>query len=579
MYRKLLYLLTILLSFFVSSCSNDDTPIESHNVMADGTYEGIGEGRSGMIKIAITVENHAITSAKVLTQSESKFAQESLQEMIDRILKAQTTQDVDVVTGATLTSTGVISAMTMAIDAAYGKKVQEPDYADTSCDVVVVGGGGAGLATAIQAVNDGASVIVLEKRNYLGGNTNSSTGGINAAVTRFQQALNIVDSKDLFYNDIMVGGHNLNDPVLVHTLVENAPTTLDWLAGLGADLTDVGMMAGSSIARTHRPKGGTAIGPHLMKVLANNAHDMNIDIRTGNTVTDVLRADDGSTSGVTVKTESGKTYTIHAKAVVLATGGFGANLDMVKSYKKELAGFSTVNHKGATGDAFAWVEKFDAQLYQMEQIQIHPTVDARNTLLITEAVRGNGAILVNRSGQRFANELSTRDVLSAAILAQDGASAFIIFDTGVRQSLSAIETYASQQLLTEGETVAELARKAGIDEKTLELSISKYNQYQQDQNDPDFGRKASEMPRSLSIAPYYCIEVKPAIHHTMGGIHINAECNALDKKGNPIPGLFAAGEVTGGVHGGNRLGGNGVADIVVFGKIAGSQAARWAKSR
>lgn len=183
---------------------------------------------------------------------------------------------------------------------------------------------------------------------------------------------------------------------------------------------------------------------------------------------------------------------------------------------------------------------------------------------------------MNRSGQRFANELSTRDVLSAAILAQEGASAFIIFDTGVRKSLSAIETYASQNLLIEGQTIAELARNANIDEKTLELSVEKYNQYQQDQLDPDFGRKATEMPRPISIAPYYCIEVKPAIHHTMGGIHINAECNALDNAGNPIPGLFAAGEVTGGVHGGNRLGGNGVADIVVFGKIAGSAAAKWA---
>lgn len=267
------------------------------------------------------------------------------------------------------------------------------------------------------------------------------------------------------------------------------------------------------------------------------------------------------------------------KATVLATGGFGANLPMVTSYRKDLEGFSTVNHKGATGDAFSWVKKFNAHLYQMEQIQIHPTVEAHNTLLITEAVRGNGAILVNRSGLRFANELSTRDVLSAAILKQEAASAFIVFDASVRKLLAAIETYASQGLLLEGNTLQELASNAGIDKDVFAETITKYNEYQATGEDKDFGRKQSEMPCQLNTAPYYCIEVKPAIHHTMGGIHINEACNALTLDGKTIPGLFAAGEVTGGVHGGNRLGGNGVADIVVFGKIAGASAAKYVKTK
>lgn len=580
MTRKILTLLCfVFMMLFCVSCSTEDSTSAPEEVMIDGTYEGIGEGRGGMIKIAITVEGHMITKATVLTQSESSFAQESLHAMIDRIITAQTADGVDVITGATLTTTGVLQAMKMAIDAAYGRKNQQTEYKDTECDVVVVGGGGAGLSTAIEATSLGAKVIVLEKRNYLGGNTNSSTGGINAAETQFQKAKGITDSKSTFFEDIMNGGHNLNDPLLVHTLVDNAPSTLDWLSAFGADLSDVGMMAGSSNPRTHRPANGTAIGPHLMKVLQNKAKELKIDIRTGNTVTDVLRADDGSASGVTVKMDNGKSYTVKAKAVVIATGGFGANLTMVTSYRKELEGFSTVNHKGATGDAFSWVKKFNADLYQMDQIQIHPTVEAHNTLLITEAVRGNGAVLVNRSGKRFANELSTRDVLSAAILSQESKSAFIVFDNGVRKSLAAIETYACQGLLIEGNTLQELASKAGIDMYVFAETVTKYNEYQASGVDKDFGRKQSEMPRQLNTPPYYCIEVKPAIHHTMGGIHINAECNALTPEGKPILGLFAAGEVTGGVHGGNRLGGNGVADIVVFGKIAGSSAAKWAKSK
>lgn len=561
------------------SCSQEEAPSAPEEIMLDGTYEGIGEGRGGMIKIAITVEDHKITKATVLSQSESTFAQESLFAMIDRIMTAQAVEGVDAISGATITTTGVLQAMKMAIDAAYGRSNQQTEYKDTACDVVVVGGGGAGLATAIEATTHGAKVIVLEKRHYLGGNTNSSTGGINAAETQFQQAKGIVDSKLTFFDDIMNGGHHLNDPSLVQTLVDNASPTLDWLSGFGADLTNVGMMAGSTNPRTHRPANGAAIGPHLMKVLQNQSKALGVDIRTGNTVTDVLRADNGSACGVTVQLESGKSYTITAKAVVIATGGFGANLSMVTSFRKDLEGFATVNHKGATGDAFAWVKKFNAELYQMEQIQIHPTVEAHNTLLITEAVRGNGAILVNRSGMRFANELSTRDVLSAAILNQESKSAFIVFDAEVRKSLAAIETYASQGLLIEGSTLNELAQKAGIDCRTLDETVAKYNYYQRNGADEEFRRKKSEMPRQLATPPYYCIEVKPAIHHTMGGIHINAECNALTPDGKIIPGLFAAGEVTGGVHGGNRLGGNGVADIVVFGKIAGASAAMWAKQQ
>ena len=577
---KIIQYFTLLLfsAIFISSCSCGNAELDSaQEYMADGTYEGIGEGRGGMIKIAIMVKDHKITDAKVISQSESSFAQESLYAMIDRIMEAQKTEGVDVISGATLTTSGVLQAMTMAIDAAYGRKQKSTEYTDTECDVVVVGGGGAGLSTAIEATSLGVKVIVLEKRSYLGGNTNSSTGGINAAETRFQEAKGIHDSKDVFFNDIMTGGHNINDSVLAHTLVDNAPQTLDWLSEFGADLTDVGMMAGSTNPRTHRPTNGAAIGPHLMKVLINKSKEMNIDIRTGNTVTDILRANDGSACGVNIKTDDGKTYVIRAKAVVIATGGFGANLSMVTSYRNDLEGFATVNHKGATGDAFEWVKKFNAHLYQMEQIQIHPTVEAHNTLLVTEAVRGNGAILVNRDGKRFANELSTRDKLSAAILAQEGNSAFILFDSGIRKSLAAIETYASQGLLIEGNTLDELSRKIGTDADVLKATVETYNKYQQAGNDPDFERKKIEMPRPLTDAPYYCIEVKPAIHHTMGGIHINADANVLTPDGKPVPGLFAAGEVTGGVHGGNRLGGNGVADIVVFGKIAGGAAARWVK--
>ena len=567
-------LISFLATLFVAySCSpssviEDDKP----EVMNDGVYEGIGEGRNGMIKVAVTVENHVITDVRVVQQSESSFAQETITTLINEIMQAQTTDGIDAISGATLTSNGVIEAMTMAINAALGVQPTIPEYKDTECDVVIVGAGGAGLAAAIEATASGADVIVLEKRSFIGGNTNSSTGGINAAETRFQEALGIKDSRTAFYNDIMTGGHQLNDVVLAHTLADKSSETLHWIADLGADLTDVGTMAGSSIPRTHRPKGGLAIGPHLMKVLYDKAKEMEIDIRTSNTVTDVKRASDGSVAGVEVQCSNGKSYSISSRAVILATGGFGANMKMVSQFRKDLEGFATVNHPGATGDAFAWVSKFRAELYQMEQIQTHPTVEIHKTVLITEAVRGNGAILVNRDGRRFVNEMDMRDAVSAAILNQSEQSVFLVFDDGVRKSLASIETYFDQGLVTEAASTIGLASKIGISGDTFSNTISAYNDFQKTGEDKDFSR--TSMPLPLSKSPYYAIEVKPAIHHTMGGVHINADANVLDSDGNEIKGLFAAGEVTGGVHGGNRLGGNGVADIVVFGKTAGASATK-----
>lgn len=562
------HLLVLLVSVLFAACTPDHV---NQEVMLDGTYEGLGEGRGGIIKLAVDVREHRIEAARVLAQSESVFAQSCIDDMINRVIEAQSA-DVDAISGATLTSNGVKSAMKMAIDRAYGRISNNDIFADTQTDVVVIGAGGAGLSAAIEASARGAEVIVLEKREFIGGNTNSSTGGINGAETSFQKDLGIIDSKELFYDDIMKGGHYLNDPSLVRTLVENAPSTLDWIAQMGADLTDVGLMGGSSVKRTHRPKGGLAIGPHLIKVMHDEAVIRGVIIRTGNTVQDILMSSDGKASGVRVSQIGGSDYTIKAKAVIIATGGFGANLTMVSSYCPQLSGFSTVNHKGATGDAFSWVEKFGAELYQMDKIQTHPTVDARNSLMITEAVRGNGAILLNRDGKRFVNEMDTRDVVSEAILNQNKGTAFLFFDQTVRESLSAIENYDKLGLLVQSPDLAGIASKTGLDEAALSQSIQRYNGFQSCGEDTDYHRSGVQMPVPLAKAPYYVVEVKPAIHHTMGGIHIDSLARVINMEGRPIEGLFACGEVTGGVHGGNRLGGNGVADIVVFGRIAGREA-------
>ena len=569
----------LLLLCCLCACSKED-PVPIDPVMQDGVWTGTGEGRSGTILVRITVEQHRIADIVVVSQSESSFAQDAINEMVARALQKQAllSTEADAVSGATLTSNGVIDAVNMAIRAALGQSDGgKTVYSDGSCDIVVIGAGGAGLSAAVAAASGGKlRIIVLEKQGILGGNTNYSTGGINAAGTDAQQALGIVDSPDLFYEDTMRGGKQKNIPALVRSLVDHAAATISWLSSLGADLSDVGLMGGSSVKRTHRPKGGTAIGPHLMKVLKEASSKSNIEIRTSNKVLGLLSSN-GTVTGVKVENADGSTYRLQAKAVVIATGGFGANLDMVTGYQPSLAGFATLNHPGATGDAFSWLADVGGSTIHMEYIQIHPTAEAENHILITEAVRGNGAILVNHAGERFVNEMDTRDVVSAAILRQEKQEAFLVFDDAVRKSLASIETYANQHLMAEGADVAALAGLAGLPPAALSATLDRYNSFQKAGVDEDFGRSSAEMTAALSTAPFYAIRVKPAIHHTMGGIKVDADMHVLRSDDTPVPGLFAAGEVTGGIHGANRLGGNGVADIVVNGRIAGLKAAEYAK--
>ena len=563
------------------ACTNDDNPIVKLDMeqLQDGEWTGSGEGRSGTIIVKVTVENHQVTNVTVVSQSESSFAQETINNLCESAIgrTAEMSVEVDGITGATLTSTGVIDAINMALQTAMGKPVDKDKiYQDGTCDIVVVGAGGAGLSAAVAAAETAGSlkIIVLEKQHIIGGNTNSSTGGINAAETDIQKGLGIEDSKRLFYDDIMKGGKYENIPSLVQNFVEHAPMTISWLTGLGADLSDVGLMGGSSVKRTHRPQGGTAIGPHLMKILKSATSNKNIEIRTSNKVLDLLSAVDGSVTGVKVQNADGSTYRLTAKAVIIATGGFGANLEMVASLQPSLKGFATLNHSGATGDAFGWMTAIGGATVQMANIQIHPTAETTNHILITEAVRGNGAILVNHEGKRFCNEMDTRDVVSAAILKQTQGEAFLIFDQGVRKSLASIETYANQHLLKEGNSIVKLAEAINVTAAELEATLNRYNAQQKAGTDEDYGRSAAQMTAALEVAPYYAVCVTPAIHHTMGGLSVNTSTQVLKADGTPIPGLYAAGEVTGGLHGANRLGGNGVADIVVNGRLAGIAAAQ-----
>lgn len=547
-----------------------------------GTYTETATGFGGPVDVTITVLEDKIEEVKIEGDQETENIGSFAVDMLDdRIMEAQS-PNIDALTGATVTSNAILGAAKKAMrdagadlnafPAKEEEEVAEKDKKDLDTDVVIIGAGGAGMTAAINTAQAGKDVILLEKMPYAGGNTTKATGGMNAAETHYQAEQGIDDSVEQFVEDTMEGGHNINDKDLVTTLAENSAEAIDWLDSIGAPLPKVSFSGGATNARIHAPEDGSGVGAYLVTSLLKKMDELDINVMYDTKATSLI-SKDGTVTGV--KAESKDTeYTINAKAVILATGGFGNNEDMIVQYRKDLKGTVTTSAPGITGDGIVMAEDVGADLVDIEQIQLHPTVEQKTSMLITESVRGDGAILVNQDGKRFTDELLTRDVVSAAELEQPGSYAYIIFDQRLRDGLKAIEKYVSTGITVQGDTIEELAEKIDVDPATLAETLKNWNQYVADQNDPDFGRTTG-MDHDLSQAPFYAIKIAPGIHHTMGGVHIDTDARVIDKDGNPIPGLFAAGEVVGGVHGGNRLGGNAVADIVVFGKIASESAVEY----
>ena len=497
-------------------------------------------------------------------------------EIKDRILAANSPY-VDTISGATSQCEAFKKAVTKAIAESYrvaiiaeGGNPDEQNY-----DVVVIGSGGAGLAAAIEAHDKGASVIIIEKMPIIGGNTNKASAGMNAAETKFQVKAGIKDKKEWFYNETLKGGKNKNNPELLHYFVEHAPEAIDWLDAKGIELNNLTTTGGMSVDRTHRPESGAAVGGFLISGLVKNINQRDIEVMLDTSVTEIEFAD-GKVKAVLTIDEDGNTKRVNTKAVIVATGGFGANAEMVCHYRPDLANFVTTNHKGATGSGIALLQKIGADTVDMNEIQIHPTVEQKTAYLISESIRGGGAILVSQNGERFVNELDTRDKVSNSIIALPEHYSYILFDEQVKIENKAAETYIANGFAAQADSLADLAKTLDIDPETLSETIERYNTFVEEKEDKDFGRTTG-LRHTISQAPFYAIQIAPGIHHTMGGVTINSNTEVLDENKNVLAGAYAAGEVAGGVHGGNRIGGNAVADIIIFGIQAGDQAANYVK--
>ncbi len=552
------------------------------NLFIPGTYTETGTGFGGEITVTTTVSENKIEDVQITGDHETEnIGTFAVQMLGERILAAQS-PNVDALTGATVTSNAILGAFKKTLTAAgadmsafapaedKGKALKK--YEDLTTDIVIIGAGGAGMTAAINATQAGKDVILLEMMPYAGGNTTKATGGMNAAETHYQKEQGIEDSVEQFVEDTMKGGHDINDRELVTIMAENSAAGIDWLDSIGAPLPKISFSGGATNQRIHAPEDGSGVGAYLVTALLKKMDELGIKVMYNTKATDLLSLE-GTVNGVMAESDD-TYYTIHSKAVILATGGFGNNQEMIVRYREDLEGTVTTSAPGIMGDGIVMAQAVGADLVDIDQIQLHPTVEQKTSMLITESVRGDGAILVNQEGKRFTDELLTRDKVSAAELAQPGSYAYIIFDQKLREGLKATEKYISTGITVQGDTIEDLAAKIEVDPATLAATLESWNKCVADKNDAEFGRTTG-MDNDLSTPPYYAIKIAPGIHHTMGGVHIDTGAHVIDQNGNVIPGLFAAGEVVGGVHGGNRLGGNAVADIVVFGRISSASAVEW----
>jgi len=484
-------------------------------------------------------------------------------------------------------SAGTLALNLTRTDAdAAEKKVLPPKW-DETLDTVVVGSGFAGLAAAAEAAKGGAKVVILEKMPVYGGNSVINGGEYNSwdDELHLREKLNLGDdSVDLHTKDTIKGGDFYGNAELVKIFTEGATPALNWMIDEGGTkLRNILNRTGGHTAyRTHTCVEG--VGRGYTEALKKIALGRGATLRLNTEVTWIWRADtSGPVLGLEVK-EGGKKKNIRIKrALIMASGGFSWDIKMRQAFNPSIVpDFNCTNHKGATGEMIRFAQAIGADALQLCFIQLYPYAEPVRGTLDAPAVYpfrgpGYGIVYVNKNGKRFVNELERRDVVSRAEIATGMKPTFSIFHEKMIPKMGTkeeVEKGMARGRFVQANTLAELAGKIGIPAAALEDTINKHNQYLKDKKDPEFNKPINDIMMPIDEGPFYAIAQWPAVHHTMGGLRINKMAQVIDIWGSPIPRLFAAGEVTGGIHGANRLGGNAIPDCVVFGRVAGTNAAK-----
>ncbi len=560
---------------------------------ATGIAVGSGMGKHGSFTIEVSAKEGKIDRISVLDSRETPgMGDVAMEKLTKQIIDGQTL-NVDAVSGATLTSMAFVGAVASALDeigmkSDEWKKRDKADYVSESsvpaqADVVVIGAGGAGFAAAITAANEGRTVVLMEKMGVLGGDTALSGGEMAVPGNWIQAKEGISDSPDALAADMLKGGDNLGDPELVQIVAEGALESSQWLTFEGGvswkhDLMQFG---GHHTKRSLIPL--THSGSEMTTKLTRRAREIDAI-----TLVDCMRATelvkrDGAVVGVkATNTVTGEQVSVSCKAVVMATGGFGSNVEMRTKYNPAMnEKFLSTDSVGVTGDGIEMGEKVGANLLDMEHIQTYPVCDpGTGALLYVGDVRLEyQAIIVNKEGERFVEELERRDVISNAILKQTGEQGYLLFNQKGADATGLLETHAdeyenilSRKVIVKADTLEEVCDGMGVDAEGAKKTLEKWNAYCKDGKDADFNYRGKMNP--IEDGPFYLMACKPAVHYTMGGLQIDTEARVIDTDGSAIPGLYAAGEVTGHIMGTNRLGSCSMTDIFTFGRIAGRSAAQ-----
>ena len=547
--------------------------------MESGTYQATGQGNNGPVLVEVIVADDTITGVTVLDHAETAGISDPAIERIPAQIVEGQTLAIDAVTGASNTSKAILTAVEDCLTQAgadieaFKEKTDEPadkggETITLQADLVSVGGGGAGMIGAIQATQLGGTAIIVEKTAALGGNTAASGGNFAAVDPERQQAQGIEDSVEKHIEQVFTGGDSCAKLELVTTLCENALDGLHWLEDLGVEWNDtVFQVIGSLWPRTH--SNVKSAGSYLVEVLKANVEESGITVLYETKATELIK-DGDRVVGVRAIGADGNTYEVYgSKGVLLATGGFGANLEMCRELSSKITeNTESLCVASAQGEGLKMAEDAGAKLIDLEKIQMLPTS------LTTLPANNNSVLYLNQNGERFTQEDGRRDKMSIAVLDQEGGYCYIFNDQNV-VDLDGTQEKA-EQLIASGDvmkadTLEELAEMAGMPVENLKATIGKYNQLVAGEIEDEFGRTLAELP--VGDGPYYLSSKQyPMVLYTCGGVDIDTKAHALDADGNPVPGLFAAGEVTGGVHGNNRLGSHALADVTVFSRIAAQTA-------
>lgn len=539
---------------------------------------GQSQGKNGEIKVEAYIKEGSLEHIEILNHSETPGFDKAMIDVIDQVIFKKTL-NVDLVSGATESSRGVLDAIKDALKGNEHFLInnQPVTTTDKTADILIVGGGGAGFAAAIEAASLGFDhVQVIEKMPFGGGNTRMSGGEFAVAENELQKNQGIEDSLTLFFDDVYEGGGRLGKKELIQLIVDHAKENYLWLKDtIQVEYKDtLSWYGGHSVARTLWPKGD---GSRMIDLMIQKALSLGVNVDY-NTRAYELIEENGKILGVKAYYNNQTVNYYGEQGVVLATGGFGANVKMRMQYDTQWGGLDesipTTNSPAATGDGILMAKEVGANLVGMQYIQLYPINNPAtgNYYYMDYARIISNAILVNEEGERFVDEKETRDNIAKAILSQTNSTAYELVALNVIEELKLNEDYADelyrgidQGVIVIG-TLEECANHFNISYKDLERTLNRYNEMAEEGKDRDFGRTQMLLP--MKDDQYMMFSSIVSVHHTMGGVEINEKAEVLSLTGNPIEGLYAAGEVTGGIHGNNRLGTLSIPDMITFGRIA-----------